>query len=161
MLHGQQGAVKTAKIVPEEMTPHNCGSWEFHNRGKKKEGRKEEDGWQIGERRRGGSTTTQITWHCSGWTRVIITMDARCLCQSDKTIQLWPCKILTLCQLLLPVYCRFKLLYLLQTHTKAVPCVALLPKNGILTCRLKEEKKHSWRIEMLRGAELPCCSQTH
>lgn len=95
--------------------------------GKRRVGRRRtDDRW--GERWRGGSTITQITWHCSGWTRVIITMDARCLCQSDKTIQLWPCKMLTLCQLLLQIYCRFKFLYLLQTHTKAVPCVALLPK---------------------------------
>lgn len=97
---------------------------------------------------------------CYRWTRVIITMAARCLRQLEKTIQLWPCKNVDSVSAFTANLsnCRFKLLYLVQTHTKAVPCVALLSQMVFWHVD-KEEQKHSWRIKMLRGAELPCWSE--
>lgn len=62
---GQQGAVKTAKIVSGGTTPHSCSSWEFRRRGRKEEEWREEDGRkrggsEAGERRRRNRNHTEV-----------------------------------------------------------------------------------------------------
>lgn len=58
---GQQGAVKTAKIVSEGMTRHDRNSWEFHKRERMEEdgGRRMEGGGEdLRQKNDGGGTQT-------------------------------------------------------------------------------------------------------